>query len=228
MKPTISPLQFLLARLFISAKTAVLLLFLVLAPSICGQFGFPKHNLSVGLGWDYPRTTLRSSFTARPELALSYGYRLHKFAMAGITADRLFSPSHDIINIYNNQYPDFRAANVVDKQNVVSIRGLGILPLRNDWLRIFAGGGPAYVRYRISQDGNIFLPGFCRGCYNRSGWGYHVILGTSIALDRSKHFRVGASSRFLRARTRPEPSVFFPPPLNHESLKVSADFSFNF
>ena len=123
-------------------------------------------------------------------LGATYGYRLfpHLQIEAGLTT--ALHPTPELRGATFDIQP-------TDRFVWVPFGFLGILPLRNRRIEISLGGGGTYEHY---STGNI--PAFI-GLQSQAAWGGYLSVGAAVALERSRHFWLGASVReFLGTATR--------------------------
>ncbi len=91
----------------------------------------------------------------------------------------------------------------------------GILPLRNGQIELSAGGGGLYEKYSVSN------PNPSVGLLSRSGWGGYFVAGAAVAIDRDRHFWLGASPRWFLANANGANA-------HDRWFVVSGEFSFRF
>src|SRR5262249_35025142 len=119
-----------------------------------------------------------------------------------------------------------------DFQHFLPFGGRAILPLYDDKIQIYGGLGGAYLRYseRVRQP----FPGTgfridCSVCSARDGFGYYGMFGVNTALDRARHFRVGAGTKVFRGHTSGDPLGLAPPRETTDRwINIFAAFSFSF
>ena len=174
---------------------------LTLAPAFA-QGWYPHHNISFGMGAGQPRGDLRAFFDNAFGLEIGYGYRFHRYFQADVGFETVFGAAgiHDFLP---TGIGDLR---IRDYQFLVPLGGRAIAPLANGRLEFYGGGGGAYMRYqeRLHQPSE-FLRVDCPVCASRDGWGWYGTLGANIALDRGRHFRLGAGSKVYRGHTSGDP-----------------------
>ena len=199
---------------------------LLVTAALPAQEEYPRHNLRVGFGASIPRATAQY-FRTSPALAAGYGWRFQRYLQAGAGVDVFFGPSQTMVDQARQSFPDLGSLKVRDRQLAVQLGLRGILPIRRDRLQIFLGGGLAWLDYSRRQSGSdILLDTLCAFCWPRSGAGYYLTGGSSVALDRREHYRAGVAVRFYRARTEPDNPTLSFPNLEDEWLAVVAEFWF--
>ncbi|MGH9631932.1 MAG: outer membrane beta-barrel protein [Bryobacteraceae bacterium] len=203
-----------------------------------------KHNFTVGLGAAMPNIDLHpdsglpfsdngigpvgSLFSNTVVLGVEYGYRFHRYFQADVGLDTAFGAA-DIRDYLSTQFGDLR---IRDYQFMLPLGGRVVVPIADERVLFSAGGGGAYLRYseRIRQPfGNSGFRLDCPVCASRGGWGYYGLVGLNVALDRGRHFRLGATSRIYRADTDGDP--FGPIPARRtrdEWINILGTFSFTF
>jgi hypothetical protein len=159
-----------------------------------------RHNLSVTLGAGLPRgeakPVLRNAFGA----GVTYHYRfLPWFAAEGGYKSLIGAAG---VNDYVDTF--FGPLRIRDFQHFLPFGGRVILPLANDRIQVYGGGGGAYLRYseRIQQPfNNSNFRVRCPYCGSRNGFGYYATSGANVAIDSQKHFRLGVSVDVFRGAT---------------------------
>jgi hypothetical protein len=165
---------------------------------------FGKHNFNVDLGAARPRGELRSLFSDSFLAGFGYGYRFHEFFQLDAGFDTVFGAAG-----VRDFLPSFVGnLRIRDYQHFLPFGGRAILPLANDRVHIYGGGGGVYMRYteRIRQP--LSESGFrfdCDVCSSRNGFGYYGQVGVDVALDRAQHFRIGVGSRVIRGESEGDP-----------------------
>lgn len=204
------------------------LVLVLLAPALMAQPAFRKHYITVGGGGGVPGGELRDGLAPSPVFRVGYGYRFHRFFQADFGLDTVFHAA----KIRDYVSTDFGDLRIKDYQYMVPLGGRAVIPVLDNRLLFYAGGGGAYLRYqeRIRQPfGNSNFRLDCPSCRARSGWGYYALLGMSFALDRSQNLRLGVTSRVFRANTSGD--AFGPLPAfttRDQWVNTAAEFSFSF
>jgi hypothetical protein len=177
-----------------------LLLIIAVAVPLLAQPGYWKHNARLGLGAGVPGGDLRPFFSDSVALGAGYGYRFHRNFQADAGLDTVFGAAR-VRDFYESP---FGALRIRDYQFLVPVGGRAILPLLGDRFQLYGGGGGVYMRYSERMRQPFDDPDFhlsCPVCRNRSGWGYYTLLGTSVALDSSRHFRFSLTAKMYRGNT---------------------------
>ncbi len=183
----------------------LLLVLLVLSGPVLAQWGgrpryYRKHHLTGSIGAGLPRGELRPYFGDSFGLNVGYGYRFHPNFQVDVGLDTLFHAAR-VKDFFESQFGDLR---IRDYQFLLPIGGRAILPLASGRLQFHGGGGGAYMRYqeRIRQPfGDAYFRLECPVCRSRGGWGYYALAGSSVALDRRQHFRLGVTTKVYRGNT---------------------------
>ncbi|HYW46873.1 MAG TPA: hypothetical protein VE959_28660 [Bryobacteraceae bacterium] len=139
-------------------------------------------------------------------LGLSYGYRIrpHVEVEAGVFA--AFQPSPDIQGAHYFLNPD-------DRFVWVPFGVRFIAPLYLGRIEFSGGGGGLYEKYSVSNPDTGF------GLQSRDGWGGYFVASTALALDRAKHFWLGATPRLFLAN---------PGYARDRWFQLAGEFSFRF
>ncbi len=183
------------------------LLMLVAIP-LFGQYWYPRHNFTVGLGAGQPRADLAAPFADSVGLSIAYGWRFHRNLQADIGLDTLFGAA-GVRDYMPSAFGDLR---IRDYEFLIPFGLRGILPLDRGRFLVSAGGGGVHLRYHelLRQPAEYFQID-CRVCNSRSGWGYYGLLGASFAVDRRQHFRLGATAKIYQGHTDGDPLGLAPP-----------------
>ena len=75
----------------------------------------------------------------------------------------------------------------------VPFGGSFVVPTERDRVEFSLGAGGLYQRFSISNPNTAF------GQESYSAWGGYAVAGAKVALDRARHFWLGATPRFLLA-----------------------------
>jgi hypothetical protein len=200
-----------------------LIALLLTASALPAQY---RHNFTIGGGAGIPRGELRGLFFDSAGLTFNYGYRFHRFFQFDVGLDTLFGAAR-VRDFLNTQFGDRR---IRYYQLLVPVGGRAIVPLFNDRVLIYGGGGGAHFRYfeRLSQPSDYFRLN-CPVCTARNGWGYYATVGANVALDRFRHFRLGVGSRVYRGHTDGDPLGPIPPIRTRDHwINVLGEFTFSF
>jgi hypothetical protein len=200
---------------------------LLLASSAFGQ-DYRRHNFHVDLGGAQPRGDLRTLFSNSFLAGFGYGYRFHEFFQADIGFDTVFGAAG-----VRDFLPSFVGnLRIRDYQHFLPFGGRVVVPVASERIRLYAGGGGAYLRYteRIRQPfGDSGLRFDCDVCSSRDGIGYYGMLGGDVALDSGQHFRVGAGVRVYRGETEGDPLGNVPARRTEDRwVNIFGRFSFSF
>jgi hypothetical protein len=186
-------------------RTLALAALIALLPSLsAAQTAFRRHYVTIGSGAGLPRADLSSVFSTSPGLNVGYGFRFHPWFQLDAGFETLFGAA-GVRDFLPTSFGNLR---IRDYQHFVPMGGRVVVPLVDERLHLFAGGGGAYMRYteRIRQP--FTESGFridCDVCSARDGWGSYALLGGNVAVDRARHFRVGASAKVYRGHTEGDP-----------------------
>lgn len=172
---------------------------LLLAATASGQ-EFRKHNIQFLAGAGIPRGDLNNVLSVSPGVGFSYGYRPVRYLMAEAGYESLFGAAR----VRDFQESSFGYLRIRDYQQFLPFGGRVILPLREDRIQIYGGGGGVYIRYseRLRQPLQNFGVRFdCPSCALRDGVGYYASVGMNFALDRAQFFRLGFGTKVYRGAT---------------------------
>jgi len=172
-------------------------------PSLLAQPTYYRHNIQLGVGAGMPRLDLQPFFANSPSFVISYGYRFHPNFQAEVGLDTVFGAGRvkDFLFL-EGLYP----LRIRDYQFFLPFGGRAILPLREERVHIFGGGGGAYLRYTemLRQPSSYFRIS-CPVCGARDGIGYYALAGVTVAVDQAQHFRLGFTTKMYRGGTAGEP-----------------------
>lgn len=163
---------------------------------------YNRFSVFVDAGGAIPQADLRSYFNARPFIGGGFGYRFHEFFQVEGGYDTVFGAA-GIRDFLPTGFGDLR---IRDYQTFIPMGGRVILPAWNDRVRVWGGGGGAYIRYseRVRQPGDDFRID-CSVCTSRDGWGYYAQVGADVAFDPGRHFRLGVGGKVYVGETDGEP-----------------------
>jgi len=158
--------------------------FLVLAFAVQAQ-SFSKNLITFSGGW---ADQIGPSYGGEraTSIGLTYGYRALRHIAFEAGIQTALQPGPEVRGANYDFQPD-------DRYIWVPFGVRFILPLDDDRFELSAGGGGLYQRYSISNSGS----GFGFNAYN--AWGGYGVGAVSVALDRGRHFWLGASPRFFLA-----------------------------
>jgi hypothetical protein len=176
---------------------------LLLASGAFGQ-DFRKHQVNFVAGAGIPKDDLANLMSTSAGVGFSYGYRPIRYLMAEAGYETLFGAAR-IRDFVSTPVGNLR---IRDYQQFIPFGGRVILPLADDRVHIYGGGGGAYIRYseRIRQPFQGY--GYridCVECAARDGLGYYAQAGLSVAVDRAQMFRVGFVTKVYRGATEGDP-----------------------
>ncbi|HET8547073.1 MAG TPA: hypothetical protein VFL57_03675 [Bryobacteraceae bacterium] len=179
-------------------------LVVTLSAPVWAQAAYRRHYVSVGTGAGLPRADLRTAFSTSPGLNVGYGFRFHPWFQLDAGFETLFGAA-GVRDFLPTAFGNLR---IRDYQHFVPFGGRVVVPLLDERLHLFAGGGGAYMRYteRIRQPCSDC--GFrieCDVCSARDGWGGYGLAGANVAVDHGRHFRLGVSGKVYRGHTAGDP-----------------------
>ncbi len=189
---------------------------------------FRKHNFQAIAGAGMPRGEIRPLLDTSFGAGFSYYYRPIPYLAAEVGYETLFGAAR-VRDFYQTSFGSLR---IRDYQQFLPFGGRVILPLANDRVQIYGGGGGAYLRYseRIRQpfQGTGFRID-CAVCALRDGVGYYAKAGVSVALDQAQHFRIGAGTSVFRGATGGDPIGAIPGIETADRwVNIFASFGFSF
>lgn len=163
-------------RLFIAFSLAV---------SFAAAQSIPNNRLTFSGGWDKDIGAYAENTTATG-LGLSYGYRIRRYIEleAGITT--ALDPTGDLCS-HNG------CVDVGDHYFWVPFGVRFVLPIHEGRVEFGAGGGGLFEKYTVASQ---FYGG---GPTPYSAWGGYFAGSAAVALDRSRHWWVGAAPRWYLA-----------------------------
>lgn len=177
------------------------LIWLLIATSpVWAQSFYRKHNFSAGAGAAMPGGELDPYLKTAPAVRISYGYRFMRFFQADAGLDVGFGSAR-VRDFYDSEFGELR---IRDYQYMVPLGGRVVIPLADEKLQLYAGGGAAWLKYAevVRQPfGNYGYRIDCPVCRTRSGWGSYGLAGASVALDSGRMFRLGVTAKVYRATT---------------------------
>jgi hypothetical protein len=176
---------------------------LALCLPLLGQ-EYRKHNVNFVAGAGLPKDDLRNLLSNSAGVGFSYFYRPVRFLAAEAGYETLFGAAR-VRDYLPTVFGNLR---IRDYQQFLPFGGRVILPLADDRVQIYGGGGGVYIRYseRIRQpfqDSGFRID--CPECALRDGLGYYASAGVSIAIDRLQMFRVGVGTKVYRGAVSGDP-----------------------
>jgi hypothetical protein len=119
-------------------------------------------------------------------LGATYGYRVFHNLEAEAGVVTALYPAAEIFGAHYDIKPD-------DRFVWVPFGLRGILPIKRGRVELSAAAGGLYEKYAVSN------PNQAVGLESRDGWGGYFASGAAIAIDRGRHFWLGASPRWYLA-----------------------------
>jgi len=147
---------------------------------------FSKNLLTFSGGWANQIGPSYESESAT-SLGLTYGYRPSHYLEFEAGIQTALKPGPEIRGANYDFKPDDRYIWIPFGVRVIA-------PVAEDRVELSVGGGGLHQRYSISNSGSGFF-GF--DPYN--AWGGYGVASAAVALDRGRHFWLGASPRFFIA-----------------------------
>jgi hypothetical protein len=189
---------------------------------------YPKHNLTASAGAARPRADLGPLLDDSAAFGFAYGYRFHRNFQADIGLDTIYGAAR-IRDFLPTDFGDLR---IRDFQFLLPFGGRAILPLGTERFLLSGGGGGAYLRYqeRLRQPfGGNYVRIDCPVCTARHGIGTYALVNVKGALDRNRHFWLGATGKSYWGHTNGDPLGPIPGVRTRDQWYViTADFSFGF
>lgn len=165
---------------------------------------YRKHSFFALGGVGLPGGDLKDVTSISPGVGIGYGFRFHEYFQAEAGYEVLFGAAR-VKDFLPTAFGDLR---IRDYQHFFPYGGRVVVPIQNERIQLFAGGGGIYMRYSERVRQPFAQQGFqfdCAVCSARDGTGYYGLVGGTVALDQSQVFRVGVTSRFVRGETSGEP-----------------------
>lgn len=146
----------------------------------------PRHRLTFSGGWSRQVGGYSFQKQTATGLGTSYGYRLHRYVEAEAGVFTALQPAPDIRGAHYFWDPD-------DRFVWVPFGVRFIAPVYLGRIEFSGGGGGLYEEYSVSN------PNLGFGLQSRHGWGGYFVGSAAVALDRKKHFWLGATPRLFLA-----------------------------
>lgn len=163
---------------------------------------FGSSTLIFGVGGAIPATGYRTlPFHHGPSIAGEYEFGLHKYVAANIGVENF------LLNF--DYYGKFGSVTTRERVTLMPFGFRGLAPLAGGRAELFAGTGGAHLW--SSEYGLVRYYASDRFLWQLNG-------GGRVAIDRAKHFRVGATVRFYRDLGRP----------TQEWVSATGDVSYRF
>ncbi|HYP12974.1 MAG TPA: hypothetical protein VEQ63_03545 [Bryobacteraceae bacterium] len=199
----------------------------LLQPVAYGQ-DYWKHTVQVEAGVAQPKRELKGLFDRSFLVGAFYGYRFWEFLQADAGFETAFGAA-GVRDFLPTAFGDLR---IRDYQHFLPFGGRAILPLANERIHIYGGGGGAYIRYTERVRQPFADSGFridCSVCSSRDGFGYYAVVGGSVALNSGRNFRLGVAGRMYRGETDGDPLGSAPPRRTDDQWSnITATLSFSF
>jgi hypothetical protein len=175
-------------------------IFLLAIPLAVSAQSFGSSTLTVGVGGAFPASGyLTFPFHNGLSVAGEYELRLHKFVAADVGVDNF------VLNADN--FTRTGSVQTLERITLLPFGLRGILPLADGRTELFLGTGGAYL-WSTDYDLRSFGEGLL----------WQLNGGARVAIDRSRHFHVGASARYYRDLGRP----------TQQWVSLTGDFSYRF
>jgi hypothetical protein len=158
-----------------------LLLLLLMSTAAYAQSD-PRNSVTFGGGYGRDVNAFCCQADTAVSLGVTYGYRFRPFLQAEVGVATALNPVPAIIGANYNIQPNNRFIWVP-----FGVRG--ILPLHGDRVELSLAAGGLYETFNGD------------GLTSRNGWGEYFSGSAAVALDRGRHFWLGASPRFYLANT---------------------------
>lgn len=188
---------------------------------------YPKHNFTLGIGGAQPKDDLSDFFRSRPGIAVNYGYRFARNFQADAGLDTVFGAAgvHDYLDS-----PLFGYLRIRDYQFFVPLGGRAILPVADERLLFFGGGGGAWMKYtELLRQPSDYYRFECPVCDSRSGWGYYALAGVNYFVDSGRHFRIGLTTKMYKGHTDGDPFADVPGVRTRDRwINILGDVGFSF
>ena len=197
--------NFMAISVFVRMGLMAALACMLSVPLTAQEVSRPQQNMFViGGGVGLPAGDLEHLMSSAALIRVGYGYRFRRFFQADSGLDAVVGAAG--INISRPSLVG--ELRIRDFEYMACFGGRAILPLAEDRLELFAGGGGAYLRYNEEAEipglnyygsGVIDVP--CPGCASRSGWGYYGTAGFNVALEQRHRVWLGVEARYIKGAT---------------------------
>lgn len=186
---------------------------------------FQRNHFTAGLGFTVPGQDLKAYYQRAFAWSFGYGYRPLKYFQFDLGLDGAYNAAR--VRDYIDS-PGWGAVRIRDFQTFIPIGARVVAPLAGGRVEFSAGGGGAYARTgEFLRQPSEWVRLECPDCMARDGWGYYVLLGASVALDRGQHFRLGAATKVYRVDSS-GPPVGATPAINTTDQWVNTTFGLTF
>lgn len=197
---------------------------LTCTPALQAQ-SYQRHYFTAGLGIALPKDDLHAFYQNAFSWSFGYGFRPIQYLQLDVGLDSSYLAA-DVQDYYTT--PAFGPVRIRDFQYFVPYGARAILPLAKGRFELFGGAGGAYLRYVESlRQPSYYYRVDCPVCNSRSGTGWYAVAGGDFAIDRGRHFRLGALTRMYRGHTEGR-SVGTLPPVRTEDRWLNAYLTFTF
>ncbi|HYO83186.1 MAG TPA: hypothetical protein VES20_17400 [Bryobacteraceae bacterium] len=176
----------------------------LLAGAIASGQDFRKFSVNLTGGAGIPRDDLRNALSNSGGIGFTGGYRPIRYLMAEVGYETLFGAAR-VRDFVPTAFGNLR---IRDYQQFLPFGGRVILPMLDDKLHIYGGGGGVYIRYSERLRQPFQDAGFrfeCPQCALRDGTGYYAQAGFNVAIDRAQLFRVGGGTKVYNGATSGDP-----------------------
>jgi hypothetical protein len=163
-------------------KICLLCVYSFLSIQLFGQ-DFNHNDISIGFGAAVPYVGRFPLYDNKNDLSAAYGFRFSPLLQADVALDTVFHPVGTVFGPFG--------FDTKDHLYITQFGGRVVLPVRQR-LTVGFGGGPAYVHYSTVESPAIGQIAFSR-------WAYYVLASAKLSLDRSGHFYVGSTPKFIGA-----------------------------
>lgn len=201
---------------------------LFLLPALVAGQEFRKHNVNFVAGAGIPRGDISNLLSNSAGIGFSYYYRPIRYLAAEAGYETLFGAAR----VRDYLETGFGYLRIRDYQQFLPFGGRVILPLAEEKIQIYGGGGGAYIRYseRLRQPfANAGYRFDCPVCSLRDGLGYYAMVGANVALDRGQLFRIGGGAKVYRGAVSGDPIGALPRGETRDSwLYIFASFGLSF
>jgi hypothetical protein len=161
------------------------LIWFLVAAAPYGELG-TKHNLAVGGGVAMPGGELDPYLRNAPAMRFGYGFRFHRLFQADAGLDVGFGSAR-IKDFYESQFGELR---IRDYQYMLPIGGRVVVPLADERVQLYAGGGVAWLVCRGGGSPAGQAIALSVRCAGASGWD-HAGWRRQRGAGPRKMFRLG-------------------------------------
>jgi hypothetical protein len=146
----------------------------------------PRNRLTFSGGWSRDIGGVSFRRESATGFGLSYGRRVWKYAEAEAGVFTALDPTGDLCNAHG-------CVDANDNFLWVPFGLRFLAPSFGGRFEVSAGGGGLCERYRTENPVSGPSP------FVRTGWGGYFVAGAAVALDRGRHFWIGAAPRWFLA-----------------------------